>query len=315
MKVRYNFRVRGALRFPADIAFEFKTRHYEFHEEKGFVAAISVTVPIPNRDDWPTVTRREEAGSMPHVTVPTPGLIFISAELRNLESFLSLFGVKQIDVKNARVEWLPANEEERRALKIFTYERGLADPDPSTLPPLPPDLMARSLIASYDAFETQVPLAFYRRGADDVYERRFLEACYDFLFLLETLYSNGKYRTDQVKDEFRKAPDLQEAIHSFLVDAPLQASLRSQFRPRYDRHIAGKECGEVSDYLVDVRGFIHHHTMRRRGIWHPERQEEFEFDAFVLQHIAFWIAMKMMLGETHKEGLDVASIKLLKRVC
>jgi hypothetical protein len=70
----------------------------------------------------------------------------------------------------------------------------------------------------------------------------------------------------------------------------------------------------VSDYLVEVRGFIHHHTMRRRGIWHPERQEEFEFDAFVLQHIAFGIAMKMMLGETHKEELDVASIKVLKRV-
>jgi len=39
--------------------------------------------------------------------------------------------------------------------------------------------------------------------------------------------------------------------------------------------------------LVELRGFLHHHTLKRKGIWKPEWQETYELDALVFQGVAY----------------------------
>jgi hypothetical protein len=39
--------------------------------------------------------------------------------------------------------------------------------------------------------------------------------------------------------------------------------------------------------LVEPRGFLHHHTLKRKGIWKPEWQQIYELDALVFQGIAY----------------------------
>jgi hypothetical protein len=165
MKIRYKFKLKGVLEFPSAMAFQYKGRHYDFHQEGKFVAGISVTVGLQDSKDWPTIFETRDSVAEAHIDIRCPGLEFIAMEMRNLEGFLSLFGVMSIGVSTPEIEWLPDSAEERDALKIFRFKRDLAEPEPSKHVPLPPDLMARCIVASYDAFDAQIPMAFYRRDA------------------------------------------------------------------------------------------------------------------------------------------------------
>jgi hypothetical protein len=38
---------------------------------------------------------------------------------------------------------------------------------------------------------------------------------------------------------------------------------------------------------------LHHHTAKRRDIWHPEKHKEYEMEAIFLQELCFKIAFKV----------------------
>jgi hypothetical protein len=70
----------------------------------------------------------------------------------------------------------------------------------------------------------------------------------------------------------------------------------------------------LPDFFVEFRGKIHHHTQRKIGIWNPNSQERFEFEANVLQKIAFNVVMPLWEQDTYRDGVDLHEIKLLKRI-
>ena len=44
---------------------------------------------------------------------------------------------------------------------------------------------------------------------------------------------------------------------------------------------------EILKKIVELRGFLHHHTLKRKDIWHPEDHNKYETDAHFFQAVAF----------------------------
>jgi hypothetical protein len=61
------------------------------------------------------------------------------------------------------------------------------------------------------------------------------------------------------------------------------------FREKFSR----MTVEEYLEHVVDLRGFLHHHTQERSGIWDPEDQQKYEVDAVVLQDVVFNAIFKM----------------------
>nr|MDA3895450.1 hypothetical protein [Desulfobacteraceae bacterium] len=49
---------------------------------------------------------------------------------------------------------------------------------------------------------------------------------------------------------------------------------------------------EIIENIIDLRGFLHHHSAKNKKIWHPAEQRKFEVDALVLHQICYYIISK-----------------------
>jgi hypothetical protein len=284
MKCNYRFEVHGFMRPQSVVPIRSKSYYWQFELEQGLLRNIVVTVQAKDPNAWPVITQDPTPGARLNIRVKSDdNLPFIQTELRTIQGLLSLWGIHSIDIQNPEVEWTAENEEERSALVLHSVKQSFSDPAPESIPPLPFDLLARSVLAGNAAYEIEMPLSFFRHGLIDLRNRQYIEAIYDFYFVLETMFAEGSFKARDQKKAFGGSSELCKAIksaledplHSILNEADLYESLKDK--------ILKMTVAEYIDHIVDLRGFLHHHTQRRKGIWSPERQEQYETDAVFLQ--------------------------------
>jgi len=148
-------------------------------------------------------------------------------------------------------------------------------------------LVARAVIAIDKLIEFETPLNFFRRGCRDIEDRQFVDAIYDFYFVIETLFANGKSRRDAVVQEFLASQELCAAIELLIIDPGPMFTLNQPILAEFNRVYQPLGREKLVEKIVQLRGFLHHHTSKRRGIWKPEWQQAYELDALVFQAIAF----------------------------
>jgi hypothetical protein len=66
----------------------------------------------------------------------------------------------------------------------------------------PFDLLARSVLAGNAAYEIEMPLSFFRHGLIDLRDRQYIEAIYDFYFVLDTMCAEGTFKARDQKKAF-----------------------------------------------------------------------------------------------------------------
>ena len=115
-----------------------------------------------------------------------------------------------------------------------------------------------------------------------------------------------------IEEEFKKNSSLLDAIKKTIV----------AFRPpqgepliakNFDEHYKGKHPEEVVERFVTIRGFLHHHNPKRTGMWHPERQEEYEVDSLIMQGVCFSLASDLSIGHICSQKTTSAFQKLFAK--
>jgi hypothetical protein len=303
MKCRYRFKINGNLRLAEIKPVQVRHMVYEFEAHNGLVKAVRITTTI-SRDEWPQYGPDNTLNPNNH------RMVFLVIELRGLETILSLFGLISIDKDSFEIEYIPENEDEKKALPVTRLQ---LDYNKVTPPPdftLDHDLLSAAVAASVHAElgNLTFPLSFFRKGRISMSEERFIGAYYDFYFLLETLYGNGKTKNDAVQAAFKKSTEIREAVEQFLAfskevypSGETRKSLMTKFN--------GYSVDTLVEYIVKQRGFFHHHTARKQNIWHPAHEEKYENDALMIQAIAFHVliheAFKLFESESVQRDLSM----------
>lgn len=120
-----------------------------------------------------------------------------------------------------------------------------------------------------------------------------------------------KRKNHAVEAEFKKSPEIRKAAEHFLAlgdeDYP-SGETRKALMTKFN----GYNVDTLVEYIVKKRGFFHHHTARRRNIWHPAHEEEYENDAQMIQDIAFHalIPEAFKLFETEPVQRDLKMIPI-----
>jgi hypothetical protein len=80
------------------------------------------------------------------------------------------------------------------------------------------------------------------------------------------------------------------------VQAPTSQTVRppttTHSEPSWSRIFSDMRSLIVQSVPSYTRGNLHHHALRRPGIWHPEKPERFEAEVLILQSIAHSIALE-----------------------
>jgi hypothetical protein len=121
-------------------------------------------------------------------------------------------------------------------------------------------------------------------------EGRFVGAYYEFYFVVESLYGNGQQKNRALIAQFKKAPKLRDAAERALLvkdDDFSSKKTQKEFMKRFQH----QTVDSLLKYLVERRGFLHHHSSKARNKWHPSYEQEFECDALMIRDIAQRVLM------------------------
>jgi hypothetical protein len=313
MKCRYRFPVHGRIRPSVNMPVPSRGWTVEFKTTGGLVTHIDVIVPLPRREDWPVIHKDPEPGIKAHVEPKTPHLPWIQRELRALQGLLALFGLRSIELDAPEITWLPESEEERSQLHLFSYKRETEPLPDDQVASLSFDLLARAVIAADAATDIEVPLNFFRRGMLDVYERNYIEAIYDFYFILETVFGEGKFRKAAVSNAFLSSDQLRSCVQRALSDPGPMITYDRRIRTQFEQSYGRMAVEEAVERIIELRGYLHHHTVKRRDIWHPEDQRRYEVDALFLQVVTYNVVFAIAERYLWDEGVVHAYEELAKR--
>lgn len=297
MRCKYRFKVNGRMKVSDVCPMAIRGTVYELERNSaGVVEYISATVVVNDESQWPQLTNSPAPGVALDIKMSSPAFPFIEMELRVVEGLLAFWGVESIDINDAEEFWLPDNDAEKERLNLFSMKKSFKALTDDELHPTSFDLVARSFIAALDSKDIEIPLSFFRKGRIDSRERRYIDAIYDFYFVLETVYGNGKTKNYQVKQALQENAELCQLVQATLADEFLLAIMAREPKlvESFEKNYRNRSAQEILSHLVELRGFLHHHTRHRPGIWHPEDHSRFEFDALVLEHLAFAVAFKLM---------------------
>lgn len=260
----------------------------EWAINEGRVAAIIATVPVRETDRLPTM--------QPSVT---PGVVLdvnlgwnsreneVEEAVRTLWGLLGLFCYLEIDIGAVETEWIPENDSEREALKVYSYSHSVQKKDLLEPRRLGYDIVARAMASAKTGTHYEIPLGFLRRGTRAIYNEQYIDAFYNLFFFLETLFAPGYSNPKVVKQRLCRSQAVKVAV------------TKSQEPFSKERHLDTRKRDELlrmSDdqlihHLVDLRGELHHHSLGKPGIWHPEKASHFREEAILLQHVVHSIAL------------------------
>ena len=297
MLCKYRFKVRGKIRLAGKFPVSSRAVTYDFElNEHGVITHIVATVAIPEDRHWPKVIENPEPGVRLGLHIPSdPNLPFVQTVLRSVEGLLSLYGLEGIDIDTPALAWEPESEEERQRIGLFSFERSSKEIADTELEPLSFDLVARAVLAAWDARNVNVPLSFFRKGRIDSRERRYIEAYYDFFFVLETTFGDGKFKTGPLKQAFRNSDKLVRIVNAVLSDNEFLRDLsrENRLQQKYSSSFSRKTAEQILDSLIDLRGLLHHHSSKDKHRWEPEGHQEFELEAKLIERIAFGIVFDL----------------------
>jgi len=303
VKCKYIFPIKGDVKFPHTVRFEKGNQTFEFRSHKGFITDLFVTISNFPDSALPSITQLKDGKIKASILIPPdPFWEDLVSDVRTMEGALCIWGVREINVDNSTVEWIPETDLEKETLQMFSFSTSRSAQSPDRIPQAHMDLIIRSVLAVPDLRDLEIPMNFYRRGRLDALEDRFIDAIYDLYFVLETLYGNGKFKKAQIHSEFCSSSEMMSGLDHIRKDIDPRIQSHPDLLAEFTQNFLKKTNEQIVEHLIDVRGFLHHHTLSRKGIWHPAMQRKYEVDAVVLLSLCHHILSTKVIGVLFKEN-------------
>jgi hypothetical protein len=295
VRYRYTFDIVSQVAL-ADPTMRFSHDGFSFELRSPDRRLIALAVETPTAvlpQDWKEQARaklereaKPEEKDLPIlVSPPEPFFAAVQHQVRIIRGALCLWGVTDINTMQPAIEYLPDSPREEADLDLLGVN--LKRQSRSELPLLRglPDMIVRCILARAEFDQYEIPLEFYRRGCDDCYNQEFVEAIYDFYFVLEFLFGGGQTKATPVERAFASEPALRKAITEAESGVSRAANEGENWAKRSADKYGGADSTETIKKIVRLRGFLHHQSQTRRENWNPGSPTEYEPDAHFLRLI------------------------------
>lgn len=264
----------------------------EWVVNEGRATSIIATVPVREADQLPSVQPSVTPGVALHVNFGwSSRQNEVEEAVRTLWGLLGLFCHLEIDIGAVKTEWIPENDIEREALKIYSYSHSVQKVNLLEPRRLGYDIVARAMASSKAGTHYEIPLGFLRRGTRAIYNEQYIDAFYNLFFFLETLFAPGYSNPKVVKQRLCSAKVLDVAIAKAREPFSREKHLNDTKRDK----LLCMSNDQIIHHLVDLRGDLHHHSLGKPGIWHPEKAEHFREETILLQLVVHSIALENTL--------------------
>jgi hypothetical protein len=237
-----------------------------------------------------SVTRREDG--TPHFKISGDFELYnnLIDKLQLLESnmsFNTIGGVTRFYWSNPKEEFIPENEAEKKEIVMYSFQ--------VTKEYRKPRIKIKSEKESLERFvkygdryeELKIPKSFFREGLINLRNFQYIQAFYNFYFVIEDFYSKGKTSTKELLKEYLRSLELVGYVNSCLEKFGQDAMHGKKLRLLLDQEKLRFDVKGLLHLLILMRGMLHHYYRRGTKLkGTPFNQKEFETIALICSHIA-----------------------------
>lgn len=185
------------------------------------------------------------------------------------------------------IEWIPETDEEKNRLKVFSshFERVKVFPPTN----FPSNFLKAIVEEKVNLDSFTLLTSFYREGKVFFDRQEFINAFYDFYFILEDLFGNNSWRNQLVKKNFKSSIELQETINWVLSNL---INSNERHKKEITDLLTQKNLvytfDGIVELLVEMRGNLHHFSSKNSTKQKPSplAHENYESLAFLAMAIA-----------------------------
>lgn len=303
MRVRFSLPVRGTLRTcsPDPVNLDGWIFQFVTNKHTGFIERLVIEISDIPKEQWPTLTAVEQNTNSrtPRFPFAVNKEVFkfreIEPYLINLESYLSVFGLEEIEFSNNSQEWLPDNDDERvPMLSGFSIPQG--KPVPAT-EPLTTEEIARCIVASNTSEIETAALAYFRIGQAHIRNHRYIEAIRHLYLCIEYMFANGQSRKDATVKEFSKSEHLTKVVNNLFFSETEKHPSFERIREKHSCLSGAIDATGFFKFLFNLRGEIQHASPRNIKKWHPSRQRELKDEAICVMNVAEAICFEIVIAK------------------
>ena len=203
------------------------------------------------------------------------------------------FGIEKIDWNSPEIVWVPTADDEHELIKANhlrverRYEKERREFNLNILSKL---LRKRATIS-----DLIIPMSFYREARREFASFRYINAFYNYYFILEDLFGNGQTKNYRVEEQFKKSELLMECIDGAVsvLDTPGNRRHFNDIESRISSKNLTWDAEGVASFIVRMRGDLHHFSQKStKPQGHPLNQADYESVAFLMMAICTNVYVK-----------------------
>ena len=259
-------------------------------DDKGLLSSIKIIQKVKDPNNYMSKIEPGEGEVKMEITIGGSREEYLDfvREFQELESILSFAthgALLSINWDAPKREYIPENpdEEKRIAIRGIHMTKEYRD-DPVRINLADFDL----LIQNKDKYTSLiVPKAFYREGINAFHLRRYINAFYNFYFVLEDLYGQGETKNKKVANAFKNSTEFKEFLE--WVKNYIDSDKRHQLNIRRfcNEEKVAYDLEGLIELLQKVRGNLHHYSSKSsKHLGLPFNHEDFESIAFLTMGLA-----------------------------
>lgn len=278
MKVSATFPVRNGV-FCAE-AFLVCKRDLEFslHHDNGFLQSVYIARKGLPESVSPSVIRSEGRDDNP---IRSPDLEIklnhdsilegLTAEVRRWQALMAAYAWIDIDYGGATVKFHPDPGEN---VALNNIKAGARD-RPIGLKTY--DVYARAFLADGDAGDFTEASWFFLEGMRAIRQQQYIHAYNEFYLFIESTVGNGKFKTKEISRALCSSDSFMEALKE----------ISSRNREGISSFGWSQDIGfeVLVKKIVELRGFLRHHSTKNKGSWKPREQHEFFNQAIFISQV------------------------------
>jgi len=270
--------------------------YYLIPNKNGFISSIKITKKVDNPEKFYSEVLSGTGGSKLTINIRAEKEFVekLRSEMQYLEASLSFDGPHtQIHWESPKQEWIPENDEEKSKLKIFKIEFKKEYP---VKPKILTEEIFYSIIINRNNYdELTVLKAFYNDGIKFFKEFKYINAFYNFYFIIEDIYGGANTQNRLIIKSYKESENLKEHI-KWIMDNYIKNNERHHTKLKEFLKDMGKtdSIEDIIEFLVLTRGRLHHFSRKSTlKIGTPLNQSDYESVAF----LAMGIALRALLNE------------------
>lgn len=210
-------------------------------------------------------------------------LPFVQTHLTSAFSYVQCYFDVELLMDEVEAEYIAETDEEIKKIKINSMRVSNSE----KIIPVSYDYFTRAIMAAEKNDGPNFEATLVSAARNSFYQKKYIDSFrYSFL-LIESMYGGGKFKSTQLKDEFKNNVEFIDIVKQSLKE--YVSSKRSRGSDTEAMLASSPTAEALIDHLVQKRGFYFHGNNRRKCSWKPHNQE----DAEALCKITLEIAMQI----------------------